>query len=115
MLLHGSDKCTDSFRGFVLSEELFLQQASGDELPLFFQFIESLVEFDSCFLDISIQVAGFTALAFGALLRLIPQGWFDALADIVFHSRTVHGDTHTYGGFPVFQQLGFLDKEKHIE
>ena len=71
--------------------------------------------FDSCILDISIQVAGFAALAFGALLRLIPQGWFDALADIVFHSHTVHGDTHTYGGFPVFQQFGFLDKEKHVE
>ena len=69
----------------------------------------------SCILDISIQVAGFAALAFGALLRLIPQGWFDALADIVFHSHTVHGDTHTYGGFPVFQQFGFLDKEKHVE
>jgi len=73
------------------------------------------VEFDSCFLYISIQVAGFAALAFGALLRLIPQGWFDALADIVFHSRTVHRDAHTHGGFPVFQQLGFLDKEKHVE
>ena len=115
MLLDSLNKCTGNFRCLVLSEELFLQQVSGDELPLFFQFIESLVEFDSCIFNISIQVAGFAALAFGALLRLIPQGRLDTLTDIVFHSRTVHRDAHTHGGFSVFQQLGFLDEEKHFE
>ena len=39
----------------------------------------------------------------------------NALADVGFHSRTVHGGAHTYGGFSVFQQFGFLDEEKLIE
>ena len=72
MLLDSLNKCTGNFRCLVLSEELFLQQVSGDELPLFFQLIESLVEFDSCIFDIRIMVAGLAALAFGTLLRLIP-------------------------------------------
>ena len=115
MFLDGLNEGTDNFRCLVLPEEFFLQKASGNELPLFLQFIESLMEFDFCILNIRIKVAGFAAFPFGAFLCLIPQGWFNALADVVFHSRTVYGNAHTHGGFPVFQQFGFFDEEKHIE
>lgn len=115
MFLNGLNESADNFRYLVLPEELFLQKAGGDELSLLFQFIESLVEFNSCVLNIGIQVARFATFSFGALLHLIPQGRFDTLADIVFHSHTVHRDAHTHGSFPVFQQLGFLNEEKHIE
>ena len=83
-------------------------------IPLFL-FIEQLAQLDFGLLNVEVEFTSLAALAFGALLRLIPQGWFDALADIVFHSRTVHRDAHTHGGFSVFQQFGFLDEEKHIE
>ena len=102
MFLDGLNESADNLRHLVLPEELFLQQAGGDELSLFLQFIESLMEFDSCVLNIGIQVAGFAAFPFGALLRLTPQGRLNALADIVFHSRTVHSDAHTNGGIRVF-------------
>ena len=61
------------------------------------------------------QFTSLSALALGALLCLTPQSRFNAHADVVFHSRTVYRDAHTHGGFPVFQQFGFLDEEKHIE
>ena len=73
------------------------------------------MKLDSCFLDVGVQVTGFAALAFGALLRLVLQSRGDALADVVFHSRTVHGDAHTHGGFSALQQFGFLQVKKHIE
>ena len=115
VLLHGADDGADGLGLFVLPEEAFLQDASGDELALLLHLVKHLVEFDSCFLDVGIQVAGFTALALGTFLRLVPQGRVNALADVVFHSRTVHGDAHTHGGFSALQQFGFLEIKKHIE
>lgn len=73
------------------------------------------MELDSCFLDVDVQTAGFAALAFGTLLRLVPQSRIDALADVVFYSRTVHGDAHTHGGFSALQQFDFLQVKKYIE
>lgn len=83
-------------------------------IPLFL-FIEQLAQLDFGLLNVEVEFTSLAALAFGALLRLIPLDRLNAHADVVFHSLTVHGDAHTYGGFPVFQQFGFLDEEKHIE
>lgn len=80
-------------------------------IPLF-QLIEQLAQLDFGLFDIEVEFTSLAALALGAFLCLIPEGRLNAHADIVFHSRTVHGDAHTHGGFPVFQQFGFLDKEK---
>ena len=115
VLLHGADDGADGLGFLVLPEEAFLQDAGGDELTLFLHFIKHLVKFDSRFFDVGVQIAGFTALAFGTFLRLVPQSRVDALTDVVFHSRTVHGDAHTHGGFSALQQFGFLQVKKHIE
>lgn len=80
-----------------------------------FQFIEQLAQFDFGLLDVKVEFTSLAALAFGELFRLISQGRLNAHADVVSHSRTVHSDAHTHGGFPVFQQFGFLDEENHIE
>ena len=98
-----------------MSVRTFLQDSGCDGVVPLFQFIEQLAQLDFGLLDVEIEFTSLAALAFGALLRLIPQGRLNAHADVVFHSRTIHGDAHTHGGFPVFQQFGFLDEEKHIE
>lgn len=115
VFLHRADEGADFFRLFVLPEEFLLQQTCGNGLTLLLQFIEDLVEPDFGVLNVGIQVARLAAFSTGAFLCLIPRSWVDALADVGLHSRTVYRDAHTYGGFSVFQQFGFLNEEKHIE
>ena len=115
MLLHGSDESSDFFHFFVNPEKLLLQDSGRDRVVPLLQFIEQFAQLDSGLFDEEVEFTSLAALALSAFLRLIPQGWLNAHADIVFHSCTVYCDAHTYGGFSVFQQFGFLDEEKHIE
>ena len=72
MLLHSSDERADFFNFFVSPKELLLQDTGCDWMIPLLQFIEQLAQLDFGLFNVEVELTSLAALAFGALLRLIP-------------------------------------------
>ena len=75
--------------------ESLLNNQGIDFSPRLLEFCNNLVDMDSRILDEAVKVNSCRARAFGALFRLVPQVWEDTFADIILHTLTVNGDSHS--------------------
>ena len=95
MLLYDLQDCALLFTHLSDAIESLLNNQRIDFSSGLLEFCNNLVDTDARIRDEAVKVNSCRTRAFGAFFRLVPQVWEDTFADIILHTLTVNGDSHS--------------------
>ena len=95
MLLYDLQDSPLQFAHLTDTVEPLLNNQRVDFRAILLKFCNYLMDTDSRFLDKAVKINGGGACTFYTFFGLIPQRWKDTLANIVFYTLTINGNSHS--------------------